>query len=296
MEGDTELDRREFIKRGLQFAAGHKVLSVAVPGGALGVGVAEYETRELTLTKLTLPLKRWPQALNGYTIVQLSDLHLETLQIKAERIVTLCNRLNPDLLVITGDIISASSDLSKLGAYLKHLKAKDEKVIVMGNNDYSHFSHTLFRRYVKTLNGLGYTVLINSATKIKHSSGVFWLVGVDDPATAHDDVDLSFASVENDGLPRLVLAHSTDCIDGLYQYGADLLLTGHTHGGQIKLPFIGPPLRNTLLANQGIYEGYHLINGLPVYISRGIGTSVIPLRLGAIPEITLLTLVSGSKG
>lgn len=248
----------------------------------------------MTLRQFTLPLKDWPKELNGYKIVQLSDLHLETLQISINKIAAMANSLNPDLLVITGDIASSRSDLLKVKQALAPLKAKDGKFAVFGNNDYDHFSHTQFTEYVGFIRSMGYDVLLNAAAKVTVKGKSFWIVGVDDPATAHDDVPKAFAQVRNDGLPRIVLAHSTDCIDGLYGRDVDLLLTGHTHGGQIKLPFIGPPIRNTLLAQEGIYAGFHVVNGINVYISRGIGTSVVPLRIGVRPEVTGFTLVNKS--
>ncbi len=199
------------------------------------------------------------------------------------------NSVNPDLLVITGDIIQTRADISQVINFLEPLKAKDGKFFVMGNNDYEHFSRTHFKRYVRLLQSLGFSVLINAAEKVK---GRLWVVGIDDPATAHDDVDLAFSKVPGDGLPRIVLAHSTDCIDDLYPRRVDVFLTGHTHGGQVLLPFYGAPVRNTLLAEEGIYAGYHLINGIHTYINRGIGTSGIPIRIGVSPEIAAITLLS----
>jgi uncharacterized protein len=264
------------------------LLSFGLPGAALGVGVAEYDTRDLTLERIGLKLTDWPKQLDGYKIAHLSDLHLESLKIPAEEIANLSNSIEPDLLVITGDIIETRGDISKVINFLDPLRAKDGKFFVMGNNDYQHFSHTHFKRYKSLLQSMGYSVLINSAEKVRDS---FWVVGVDDPATAHDDVDLAFSKVPEDGLPRIVLAHSTDCIDDLYPRKVDLLLTGHTHGGQVVLPFLGAPVKNTLLAEEGIYAGYHLLNGINTYINRGIGTSGVPIRIGANPEVVGITLL-----
>ncbi len=294
-EGVRSTDRREFFKKSWQFALSHKVLGFGLPGGTIGAALADLETRDLTLRKLNLSLKDWPLALNNYRISQLSDLHLETLQIQAEKIAGMSNSLDPDLLVITGDVISSRGDMNKVIKFLDPLKARDGKFIVMGNNDYAHFSHTLFKHYVKLLESLGFHVLINAAAKVTSQGAEFWIVGVDDPATAHDDVDLAFSKVPEDNLPRIVLAHSTDCIDDLYSRRVDLFLAGHTHGGQVQLPFIGPPIRNTLLAEEGVYEGYHRVNGINVYINRGIGTSGIPLRIGVKPEVTSITLATESQ-
>jgi len=290
MKGVGNTDRRSFIKKIIQFALAHKVLSIGIPGTALGTGLIEHETRDLTLRKLDIAVAEWPKILNGYKIAHLSDLHLETLQITPDSIAHLSNSLDPDLLVITGDIISSRGDINRVDKYLSPLKAKDGKFVVMGNNDYSHFSRTLFQRYIRRLESLGFQVLLNSAKQVTSRNSRFWVIGVDDPATAHDDVELAFAKVPDDGLPRIVLAHSTDCIDDLYSRRVDLLLAGHTHGGQVRLPIIGAPIKNTLLATEGIDRDYHLIGGINVYISRGIGTSIMPLRIGVKPEVVGITL------
>jgi uncharacterized protein len=286
----SSTDRREFFKKAGQFALSHRILSIGLPSTALGVVAAEYETRDLTLNKLSLQLQDWPKGLNGYKIAHLSDLHLESLKIPTEQIVEMSNSIDPDLLVITGDLIEARGDISRVIKVLSPMKAKDGKFFVMGNNDYQHFSRTHFKKYIKELECMGFSVLINSAEKVTRGNDSFWVVGVDDPATAHDDVELAFSTVHEDGLPRIVLSHSTDCIDDLYPKRVDLFLAGHTHGGQVVLPFVGPPIRNTLLAEEGIYEGYHLVNGINVYISRGIGTSGIPVRIGSKPEVAGITL------
>lgn len=99
------------------------------------------------------------------------------------------------------------------------------------------------------------------------------MIGVDDPATAHDDVARSYSKLK--GLKgshfRLVLSHSTDCLDDVAKYGAELMLTGHTHGGQIRLPGMRKPwITNTYLGSEGIYEGYHIIQGFLSTLTAGL--------------------------
>lgn len=167
--------------------------------------------------------------------------------------------------------------------------------MVMGNNDYSHFSRTLFNRYIELLQGIGWIPLINDAEQLKNLD--LWVIGVDDPATAHDDVTQSYDKLakraSSEAPFRLVLSHSTDSLDDIAKYGADLLLTGHTHGGQIRIPGMKPLITNTYLGDKGIYEGYHVIQGVPLYINRGIGESGIPLRFNVPPEIAIFTLYKG---
>lgn len=291
----NKISRRKFLTRVSGFLANHWLLSTIPLGGAGFLGWAEHDTLALEREYWNLFYPSLPTTLEGKTICQLSDLHLETLRISPEHITQVVMAKKPDLLVITGDIISARTDLDKLKSYLTGLKSNYGNFVVMGNNDYSHLSHTLFKHYLEQLQGLGWTPLINQAFLLPKLN--LWIIGVDDPATAHDDVDLAYKNVISTQQPspfRLVLTHSTDCLDDVAGYGADLLLAGHTHGGQIRIPGLEPLITNTYLGDHGIYEGYHVISGVPLYINRGLGESVIPLRFNVPPEITFFTLHKGN--
>lgn len=292
------MSRRSFFRGIGGFIANHWLLSSIPAAGAGVLGKAEYDTRNLKLQKWDLFYPNLPSALTNKKICQLSDLHLESLRISPEHIRQSVQSEKPDLLVLTGDIISVRTDLNKLNLYLEGLSAPQGNYVVMGNNDYSHLSHTLFKRLARQFKNLGWTLLINQAEFLPQLN--LWLIGIDDPATAHDDVDLAYAKVlsaqelpENPSF-RLVLTHSTDCLDDVAKYGADLLLAGHTHGGQVRLPGLKPFITNTYLGDLGFYEGYHVINGVPLYINAGIGESMIPLRFNVPPEIAFFTLHQGN--
>lgn len=290
----NKISRRNFLTGVGGFLANHWLLSILPLGGAGILGLAEHDTLNLKREDWDLFYPALPTALEGKTICQLSDLHLESLQISPAVITQMVMAKKPDLLVITGDIISTRTDLDKLKSYLAALKSIYGNFVVMGNNDYSHLSHTLFKHYLDRLQTLGWLPLLNKSFLLQKLN--LWVIGVDDPATAHDDVDLAYQNVLSSQDPppfRLVLAHSTDCLNDVANYGADLLLAGHTHGGQIRIPGFKPLITNTYLGDHGIYEGYHVINGVPLYISRGLGESVLPLRFNVPPEITFFTLHKG---
>lgn len=292
----NNISRRDFFRGIGGFVTNHWLLSMLPLGGVGVLGYARHDTLALKREHWDLSYPNLPTSLEGKTICQLSDLHLETLRILPEHIEQIVMAQKPDLLVITGDIISTRIDLDKLESYLGGLTATYGKFVVMGNNDYSNLSRTLFKRYLQQLQRLGWTPLLNNASFL--SSLNLWVIGVDDPATAHDDVDLAYQKVFASHSPspapfRLVLAHSSDCLDDVAKNGAELLLTGHTHGGQIRIPGLQPLITNTYLGDKGIYEGYHVINGVPLYINRGIGESIIPLRLNVPPEIAFFTLHQG---
>ena len=299
LSDDSSLTRRSFIKRGGGFLAGHWFLTSLTAGGLGALSWAEYDTLKLERNHWDLYYPQLPSALDNKTILHLSDLHLECLQISADRLYQAVAPVQPDIVVFTGDLISTRTDLDKVAPYLEQIKGTIGNYFVMGNNDYAHFSNALFDRYVDLLYTLGWTPLMNDAIDLPELS--LTVIGIDDPATARDDTKKAYEKsgllqgTKNVPAPfRLVLAHSTDCLDDIVRYGgADLFLTGHTHGGQIRLPGCKPFVNNTYLGSHGFYEGYHIINDVPLYISRGIGTSSIPLRLGAKPEITLFSLHQG---
>ncbi len=288
------ISRRSFLRRAGGFLANHWVLSTLGFGGAGAIAWVTHDTLGLKIEQWDLFYPNLPTSLEGKTIVQLSDLHLEILRISPESLSAPIIKDKPDILVITGDLISDRQDLYKVASYLNPLQARYGRYIIMGNNDYSNFSKTLFKRYLELLLGLGWVPLLNDSEFI--SSLDLWVIGVDDPASAHDDVPKAYSKLEKgESKPfRLVLSHSTDCFDDVAKFGADLFLTGHTHGGQIRLPGLEPFVKNTLLAHQGVYEGLHIIDNIPVYVNRGIGESIIPLRLNVPPEITYFKLKRGS--
>ncbi|KGK91552.1 phosphoesterase [Desulfosporosinus sp. HMP52] len=293
------ISRRSFFQKIGGFIANHWLLSSVPVAGAGVLGWAEFDTLSLKLQKWDLSYPTLPLALEGKTICQLSDLHLESLRISPEKIQQSVMSQKPDLLVITGDIISTRTDLDKLAPYLSGLTAPFGNYVVMGNNDYSHLSRTLLKRYLQEFETLGWIPLLNDAVFLKQLD--LWVIGIDDPATAHDEVDLAYQkllsaqSTLTNSPFRLALAHSSDCLDDVAKHGADLLLTGHTHGGQIRLPGFGPLITNTYLGDLGFYEGYHVINGVPLYINTGIGESMIPLRFNVPPEIAFFTLHRGNE-
>ncbi|MGC7869900.1 metallophosphoesterase [Desulfosporosinus sp. SYSU MS00001] len=294
-----KISRRDFFRGAGGFIVNHWLLSLLPVGGAGLLGWAEHDTEELQSEMWDLFYPKLPKALEGKTICQLSDLHLETLKITPQRIIQTTMAQKPDLLVLTGDIISTRTDLDKVNSYLEKLSAPCGKYVVLGNNDYGHLSHSLMKRFLKQLQGLGWIPLLNQSSFIPSLN--LWMIGIDDPATAHDNVDQAYQNLLTTqtspptSLFRLALAHSSDCLDDVAFYGADLLLTGHTHGGQIRIPGLPPLVTNTYLGDKGIYEGYHVIQGIPLYISRGIGESIIPLRFNVPPEITFFTFHQGNE-
>ena len=154
---------------------------------------------------------------------------------------------------------------------------------VMGNHD--AFTDPL--RVTRALRAEGIQVLTNQSIPIEHNGGRFWLGGVDDVLEGTADLDVTFHQVPANE-PTILLAHEPDYADSVASYPVDLQLSGHTHGGQVRLPFLGP----LYLVNLGrkYVWGLYKIGELTLYTNPGLGTVGVPVRWNCPPEITLLTL------
>jgi predicted MPP superfamily phosphohydrolase len=227
--------------------------------------------------------------------VQVSDIHLDefTEPLFLERIVHKVNQLNADLVLLTGDFITHGSLTFIAGKHAVHRCAEilttltaPLRYAILGNHDVA-FNAPLV---IQALTTHGTPVLINQYVPIERNGGRFWLCGVDDPATSHPDLDLTIPE-KPDG-PVLLMAHEPDYADDVAAHPrgplVDLMLAGHSHGGQVRLPFLGalilPPM------GEKYPEGLYRLKQMQLYVNRGIGTVGLPFRLNCPPEITVITL------
>lgn len=274
----TDVGRRQFLLR----AGGGTAL--AVTSASVGLGV--FEARgEHEIVTTDVPLKKLPKALDGFTIVQLTDLHVGmTIDREfVQRVVDRANALEPDLLVLTGDLIDGPverlrDDVAPLG----QLKAKHGVYAVTGNHEY----YAGVDDWIAEISKLGVTYLRNQHVTIADG---FTLAGVDD-YSAHEypghGEDLDAATKDrNAAHPLVLLAHQPRQVRHASKYDVDLQLSGHTHGGQIwPWHYIVKVQQHGLLA--GLYEH----DATRVYVSRGCGYWGPPVRFGAPLEITRIVL------
>lgn len=239
----------------------------------------------LTVEHRQIHLHRLPKQLDGLRIVQLSDIHLSpfTSREQVERAVDRANDLDADVVALTGDYISKEREYAAPCAeILGRLRARYGVYAVLGNHDHwtdAALITDLFRAE-------GITVLINEGMRFEQLGASFWLAGVDDTMVGLEDLSLALAgSTENE--MKLVLAHNPIILRRAARAGVDLVLSGHTHGGQVALrsekSASGRPRRRLLrgLARQGATQ---------IYVTRGLGTVVLPIRYGCPPEVSLLEL------
>ncbi|MFZ1702507.1 MAG: metallophosphoesterase [Pyrinomonadaceae bacterium] len=248
--------------------------------------VALDEANSLSLERVDINLKRLPKKLDGLKIIHLSDTHhspFTTLE-HIERVVKVANRLRPDMFLLTGDYVSHEREyIAPVAATLGKLKAKYGVHACLGNHDHwtdADLVTHLFR-------GEGINVLVNQGFRFEAKGASFWIAGVDDYMVGKTDVPAALRGSYPDEM-KLLLAHNPIIFREAARVGIDLTLSGHTHGGQIKVR--NPEKR--ILPQRKLKAGLHARRNSQVYITRGIGTVVVPMRYQCPPEISLLELRS----
>ncbi len=242
------------------------------------------EANSLSLERVEIRLKRLPPKLDGFKIIQLSDTHHSpfTSLEHIERAIKIANRLRPDMFLLTGDYVSHAREyIAPVAAALGRLKSRYGTYACLGNHDHwtdADLVTELFR-------GEGINVLINEGFRFETRRGSFWIAGVDDYMVGKTDVPASLRGSFPDEM-KLLLAHNPIIFREAARYGVDLTLSGHTHGGQIKLR----DDEKRILPQRKFKAGLHTRRSSQVYITRGIGTVVVPMRYQCPPEISLLEL------
>ncbi len=226
-------------------------------------------TRHRVFSPVPSPLK----------IAHLSDLHTAHLGYRERSLLKLLDREQPDVIVITGDVLSSWGDYRGTVDLLSRLHAPLGVWLVRGN--WENWNRRLDE--FESFRALGVTLLSNKSVEIR--PGV-WFVGLDDPWTGHPNLDIALAGIP-DRAYKIALFHSPLYFEksaGRYQ----LALAGHSHGGQVRLPFLK---HLWLPGGVGRYvEGWFEKNGSRMYVSRGIGMSVLPLRFNCRPELAIITV------
>ncbi len=282
-----KVDRRAILKMLGYTFVGSGVATL----GAYGYS-SRLETQWLQIERVTVPLKHLGSALDGFKVVHMSDFHLYPhTQIElVERAVGAANRLRPDLIALTGDYVtgdrsSNSETIFELAPVLTKLNAKYGVFTVLGNHEYS----TNEKVVLSGLKESGLTVLKNNGLALSVGQQMLYLAGLDDAWKGNPD--LSKALEKRPGsVPTILLVHEPDFADTFSADGTvSLQLSGHSHGGQIRLPGIGALAlpRHGRKYDQGLYR----VKDMWVYTTRGIGVIGVPLRFNCRPEITEITLV-----
>ncbi len=270
-------------------------LAAAAGVGAVVADTVLIEPNRPRIVRKEIRLRRWPLQMDGFTVALLSDFHYDPYfsvhPLRAA--IGMVNALHPDIIVLTGDFVSVpdfgdpengAESAEPCAEILSKMQAPHGLWAVMGNHDV----FTNSDRVTAALRAVGIKVLANQSIPIEKNGGRFWLSGIDDVLGGGADLETSLRTIPS-GEATVLLAHEPDFADRASRYSVDLQLSGHSHGGQVRLPFIRP-LYLPDLARKYIW-GLYTIGPLTLYTNPGLGTVEVPMRLNCPPEITLLTLL-----
>ena len=251
----------------------------------------------LELNKHTIESNKIPKAFDGYKIAQVSDFHNAEIGEENERLLAMIEAAEPDIIAITGDMID--SRRTNIETALDFA----EKAVKLAPCYYVNGNHELrvleYEELKKGLLELGVVVLENESTKTNIKNQEITVIGISDPSLEANELWSVEAEVVNDHLGelikaddnyKLVLSHRPELLEIYCEAGADLVLTGHAHGGQIRLPFVG----GVIAPHQGFFPEYdgglYIKEETNMIVSRGIGNSLFPVRFNNRPEVVLIEL------
>jgi len=285
------INRRQFLS-----------ITAGVAGAAIAADGLGWEPYHPQLVRIEPQFPQWPAELDGLRIVQLSDFHYDPYFGIApiEAAVRLANAQSPDLVVLTGDFVTLptietrasrrqSAEMSEpCGLLLRQLRSRYGSFAVLGNHD--EFSNPDI--VTGALARQGIEVLRNRALPIEHSGARFFLAGVNDVLGGEADLDRTLKGITL--ADRVILlAHEPDFADDAARYPIALQLSGHSHGGQICFPLIGPIYLPRLARKYPL--GLRQVGGLTLYTNVGVGTIQVPMRWNCPPEVTVITLRCGQR-
>lgn len=251
----------------------------------------------LELNRWTIADRKLPAVFDGYRIAQVSDLHNAEMGGKNERLLALLQEAEPDIIVITGDLIdSRRTDMAVALEFAERAAAIAPCYYVTGNHEARIEEYAALKA---GLTELGVTVLENSQLLLTRGEDAVALLGIDDPSFQTDYLSgdseavaaqaLAALEIEHDRY-NILLSHRPELLSVYARSGVDLVLSGHAHGGQLRLPFIG----GLYAPNQGLFPKYdagmYTEGSTTMLVSRGIGNSLLPFRVNDRPEVLLIEL------
>ena len=279
--------RRVKISERLTALAGSETPLREIAGNLSKVAkLAIDEANSLSLERIDIGLERLPKKLDGFKIIHLSDIHhspftnIEHIQ----RAVKIANRLKPDMFILTGDYVSHETRyIAPVAKVLGKLRAEFGTYACLGIHDHWTDAGSVTKHFRQE----GINVLINEGFRFEGRGGSFWLAGVDDHMVGRTDVPAALKGSYPDEM-KILLAHNPIIFRKAVRAGVDLTLSGHTHGGQVKIR----DEEKRILPRRRLSSGLHRRKSSQIYITRGIGTVVLPVRYQCPPEISLLTMRS----
>lgn len=281
-----------FLTRRKFFRITASVCGALVAGG--GIYSALVEPWWLESNEITVRIPDLPPPLDGLKLLHLSDLHCGKL-VSFDYIRSCAKTaaaFRPDIVCITGDFVThEASYITQCLDALSILEPPLGIFAVPGNHDYWAGSDHIFSEIKKA----GIHLLINEAETIERGGARLWIIGLDDLWEGQPDINAAMANLRDertpDNKPKMLLMHNPDMIEDIAHLGFQLILAGHTHGGQVRLPFLGPLIVPSEFGAKYAAGMFNVERSL-MYVSKGVGVVVVPFRFLTRPEITCFTLTS----
>jgi len=284
----AKLSRRTFLRR------------ATLGAGVLAIGLAGYsgliEPNFVDVTSLDLKLSHLPAAFDGFKVALISDLHYGpyTGEHEIGAAIHAANKLTPDAVFLLGDFVTeplighskqGAKKAEPCGQLLARLKSPHGSFAVLGNHDYATDPEFV----AEALSSHGTALLRNANHPVERDGARLWIVGINDAMFGKAALEQALRGIPANE-PKMLLVHEPDFADESSRYGIDAQFSGHSHGGQIRVPGLHPFWLPDLAKKY--YRGYYRIGNLQLYTNRGIGTVALPFRFCAPPEVTLVTLRS----
>jgi uncharacterized protein len=246
-------------------------------------------------THIDIRVRCLPPQLDGFRIAHISDLHVgdgNWVPGYADEAARLVKRIGANVVANTGDYLQGTPSMDKVTAVAQSFvsngdpRSPQASLGILGNHDYYAGDETV-AELTERLQATGMQVLVNRSQCVRHNGAEITFAGLTRDAPGFDQaVDELLASSR----PRVVLVHQPDLAEELPENSADLVLAGHTHGGQISLPGLEKSIVRRFCGSEYVH-GLYQVNGMPVYVNRGLGCTGVPIRFRARPEVTTIRLV-----
>ena len=247
----------------------------------------------LETTFLSINQVNYSSSKNGLKVAHITDIHINKLFISNKRILKALFKMQPDVICLTGDYIETGKNVDKLIKLLTKLAQCYPVYLTLGNHDHKAFKNDLegFDKYLKSISSTGAILLNNTNIIFTKSNKQYRLIGIDDLKYGNPDIKKAIQNISEKEI-NVALSHNPDIVLSLKDSKIDYLLCGHFHGGQIWMPFDleFKIFRKEQLCRQGIKRGRHKVNGINIYLNKGLGNVLFPFRLFSVPEIAIIQL------
>ncbi|MFJ8352959.1 metallophosphoesterase [Bacillus paramycoides] len=276
------------------------LLGILIIPASLYFYATEIERRLVAVTWNEIESPTIPKEFNNKKILQFSDVHLgpEFTLKQLDNLVGKMNELRPDIVVFTGDLIDKfgtyNAEREEAKEILRGIHAPLGKYAVFGNHDRGGGGSLFYKKYMEEA---GFSVLVNEVQKIKVENGKYITIsGLDDFLLGKPQIGSTLKNLRQQDF-NMLLVHEPDVVDKVARYPVDFQMSGHSHGGQVQIPFAGPLITTKLAEKyvEGMYELEGKSKSLHLYVNRGIGTTRMPVRFWSVPELSVFVLKKNSN-